>query len=156
MTPGGNQLQLELTGCTLDEVEPFDTMDASARDSLSLDLEDYVFFLGSNKLLKPDAEKDVRLRAWWRGNDERRRGQHSSFSEMEIQNLAALKKLLDESDDIERLMLAEISRELGDFAEAMELLESLTYEQFIPAVAVIKKFAEQGDSVVAQIDTDAA
>jgi hypothetical protein len=139
---------------TVDEAEPFDTMTASAEEPLLLDLDDYFSFIDSNKLLKPDTEKDVRLRAWWRGNDERRRGQHSSFSEMETQNLTALKKLLDESDDIERLILAEISRELGHFSQALELLGSLSDERLIPAVTVIKTLAEQGDSVVTQIDTN--
>jgi hypothetical protein len=72
---------------------------------------------------------------------------------METQNLTALKKLLNESVDMERLKKAEIMQELGDFDESLVLLETLSDERLMPAVTVIRNLAEQGDSVVTQIDT---
>ncbi len=104
--------------------------------------------MSNNRLLQPDVEKDVRIRAWWRGNDERRRDQHSSFTETEIQNLDALTALLDRSIDYERLMQAEIKRERGDFAQAMELLEQPFDEQLSDAATFIKNLTLQGDQVV--------
>jgi hypothetical protein len=62
------------------------------------------------------------MRAWWRGNDGRRRGVESVLSETERENLLALNKLLDESDDTDRLMQAEIMRKLGDLENALESL----------------------------------
>lgn len=51
-------------------------------------------------------------------------------------------------------MLAEIHRELGVFDKAMELLEPLSDEVLAPAVTVIRKFAVEGDTVVAEINRD--
>lgn len=136
---------------TMDEVNAFEPRSSKAKEPLVLDMKDYVSCLESNKLLKPDVEKDLRMRAWWRGNDERRRGQHSALSEMEIQNLTALNKLLDESVDMERFMQAEIMRELGEFDESLELIKALSDEQLLPAASVIRNLAEQCDPTVAQI-----
>ena len=73
--------------------------------------------------ITPDAEQEVRIRAWWSGNDERRKCQLSDFTESETRNLNALAALLDESDDSERLMKAEIMREQGKFDLALAILE---------------------------------
>ena len=120
----------------------------------AFNLDDYASFLRNNRLLQPDVEKDVRIRAWWRGNDERRRDQQSSLTETEIQNLDALTALLDQSIDYERLMQAEIKRELGDFHHALELLDQPFDEQLSDAVTFIKNLAQQRDSVVAPINAD--
>jgi hypothetical protein len=62
-------------------------------------------------------------------------------------------RVLNESVDMERLKKAEIMQELGDFDESLVLLETLSDERLMPAVTVIRNLAEQGDSVVTQIDT---
>lgn len=137
---------------TKKEIDPFEIRNTDAKWPMALDLDDYTSFLSNNRLLKPDVEKDVRMRAWWCGNDERRRGQQSSLAETEIQNLNALSGLLDQSIDYERLMQAEIMRELGDFDQALKLLDQPFDEQLSDAVTVIKSLIEQRDLIVAPIN----
>ena len=139
---------------TMEEVSAFDPGSTNARDPGKPNLDDYASFLSNNRLLQPDVEKDVRIRAWWRGNDERRRDQQSSFTETEIQNLDALTALLDQSIDYERLMQAEIKRERGDFDHALELLDQPFNERLNDAVAFIRELVLQGDQVVVPIHAD--
>ena len=139
---------------TVEEISTFDPGSTNAREPGKPNMDDYASFLSNNRLLQPDVEKDVRVHAWWRGNDERRRDQQSSFTETEIQNLNVLTALLDRSIDYERLMQAEIKRERGDFAQAMELLEQPFDEQLSDAATFIKNLTLQGDQVVVPIHAD--
>ncbi len=139
---------------TVEEISAFDPGNTNAREPGKPNLGDYASFLSNNRLLQPDVEKDLRIRAWWRGNDERRRDQHSSFTETEIQNLDALTALLDRSINYERLMQAEIKRERGDFEPALELLDQPFDAQLSDAVTFIRNLAQQGDSVVTPIQAD--
>lgn len=139
---------------SLDEINHFESMNASAEDPLELDQEDYAAYFSSNNLLKPDVEKNLRFRAWWRGNDDRRRGRLSNFTEIETNNLKALAEILDESDDSERLMKAEIMRELGDFDQALELLDQTFDGDLADAVKAIRGLTQQGEAVVAALNLD--
>ena len=139
---------------TMEEVDAFEPRSTNTKEPRRPNLDEYDSFLSNNRLLQPDVEKDVRVCAWWRGNDERRRGQQSSFTEIEIQNLDALIALLDQSIDYERLMQAEIKRERCDFDHALELLDEPFDEQLSDAATFIRNLAQQMDSVVAPFDVD--
>ena len=86
---------------------------------------DYVDYLSSNKL-KPERERGTRILAWWAGNHPRRRGSpkkhRPSLTEEEIWNLACLDQMLAPSVENERIMKAEIQRELSNFDVALGFL----------------------------------
>lgn len=68
-------------------------------------------------------EKYLRMRAWWAGNDERRESQvKCPLSDKEIKNLQMLADMLVETNSNDRLLKAEIMRELGRFDNAIDLL----------------------------------
>ena len=71
------------------------------------------------------------------------------MSAREAANLAVFATMLDESDADERVMKAEMLRELSRFDEAKELLTSAVDQ---PVVAMIKALIEKGDPCVRQID----
>ena len=71
-------------------------------------------------------ERYLRIRSWWAGNDVRRKSRKKHpLSEKEAKNLQALVALLIESDKNDRIMKAEIMRELGRFDDAVSLLAML-------------------------------
>lgn len=86
-------------------------------------LDDCLSFLRRGALT-PDKERYVRVRAWWAGNDERRKSAPKlPLSQAERSNLSALIRILEKSahgGDI--LMRAEALRELGRFDEVLALL----------------------------------
>jgi hypothetical protein len=72
-----------------------------------------------------DSEKEsyLRLHAWWAGNDPRRLGGQSiPMTPLEQANLRAFLPYLNEGRFWEKILKAEIFRELGEFAEAEKLL----------------------------------
>lgn len=111
-------------------------------------LDDYFSSLkqGVNESWK---ERYIRLRAWWAGNDLRRNQETDiPMSAREAANLAVFATMLDESDADERVIKAEVLRELSHFDEAKELLTSAVDQ---PVVAMIKGLIEKGDPCVRQI-----
>ncbi len=97
-------------------------------------------------------ERYVRLRAWWAGNDGRRSAKaRSPLSDSEKANLRRLADLLDEAGGHDRIMKAEILRELGQFDEAMSLLTQPFDDELSRAVAIIKDLVAKKDQFVAEI-----
>lgn len=87
--------------------------------------DDYFSFLEMG-CLESKKELYIRIRAWWAGNDCRRRGETDKpLSESEIKNLTMLAEILSEEEDDYRIMKAEIFRELGLFKEASYLIHGL-------------------------------
>jgi hypothetical protein len=80
-------------------------------------------FLAENVLSK-DKEIFLRIRVWWSANHTWRIAAiaESAFSEVQAQNLNALYRLLDESEPGQRILKAEIARELGEFEQCLALL----------------------------------
>ena len=76
----------------------------------------------------PD-EKFIRIRIWQSYNDYFRKGKEKDITQdmqnLNTENLYALIKLLDESDQNELLMKAEILRNLGWFEESKQLLDRI-------------------------------
>ena len=133
----------------------------------NLSAEDYLSFL-ANGAFEKRKERYLRLQAWWEGNNIRRQGfdedEETStapadikktitndappFSEDEIANLRAFAKMLNESDEDDRLMKAEIMRELGNYDEAMKLLSKPFNRKLSYAAKIIKKLVEQKNPFV--------
>lgn len=140
---------------TIKEIEPFeaDTVSESWYPT-EPSFEEYISFLQGPSL---DIEKEryVRLRAWWTGNDPRREnGEKQLLSEIEVQNLWAFSELLDLSDTNNRILKAEIQRELGRFDEALALLSEIEDERLFQAVNIIKKLAEGKQASVSRMDLE--
>ncbi len=121
--------------------------DALHYDPLSVDEYFALLEQGIDESLK---EQYVRLRAWWAGNDLRRNQAMDimPMSAREASNLAVFATMLDESDADERVMKAEVLRELSCFDEASELLATLVDE---PLVEIIRSLIEKGDPYVREM-----
>lgn len=112
-------------------------------------VEDYWRALATGVASSHEKEHYIRVRLWWATNDPVRRGETNTLSDRD--NLLKLLALLDDSDPNQRLMAAEVCRELGDFDRASVLLDFPFPEDFNHAVNLIKKFNEQKDVTVRQM-----
>lgn len=122
-----------------------------ARPGSTPTLQDYADFLDAGESDK-NKERYVRLRAWWAGNDPRRETGHSTqFDSFETQNLRAFLALLDEAEDNDRLMKAEVLRELGEFNEAENLLATEFDDELTQAVSVIRDLNQKRIATVAEM-----
>jgi hypothetical protein len=96
-------------------------------------------------VLPKDKEIYLRQRAWWAANDVWRwlPNPKPAFSKEQVQNLKALSSLLDEADPDQRILKAEIAREIGNSAECLLLLSYQFDKGYDYAVGFIKKLAEE-------------
>jgi len=100
-------------------------------------------------------QRYVRVRAWWAFNDPRRTAAvKAPITAAETANLRALVDLLDDRDANDRLMKAEVLRELGQFEDAAEILASVTGEGFRKAAAILSSLVEARDPFVAEMRFD--
>jgi hypothetical protein len=99
----------------------------------------------SGPALPRDKELYVRVSAWRSANDAWRRVPNArpAFSIEHVKNLKALSALLDESKSDQRIIKAEIARELGDFEKCLRLLSYQVEEGYDRAVGFINKLAEE-------------
>ena len=95
--------------------------------------------------LPKDKEIYLRMRAWWSANDVWRWLPNATpaFSKEQVKNLKALSAMLDESEPNQRILKAEIARELGEFDECLRLLSYQFEEGYEYAVGFIRKLAEE-------------
>ena len=115
---------------------------------------DYFIFL-QKRVCDSEQERYLRLRAWWAGNDARRDGEEPSpLSDDEIANLDAYAALLDESDENDRIIKAEIMRELSQYDDAITLLSTPFREQLAYAATNIRNLSVQRIPFVREIFFD--
>ena len=140
---------------TLGEVEWHDQgAFPNARAYLIPTIEDYLAVLESGNF-QPEQEWYLRFHVWWAGNQPRRkRAAPPPLSEAEAENLRRLAALANDADEKDRVMKAEILRELGQFTEALALLNRPFSPNFAQAVAVIQDCARRGDPFVKKITFD--
>ena len=100
-------------------------------------------FLADQNLPK-DKEIYLRMRAWWAANDVWRwlPNPKPAFSKEQVKNLDALSALFDESEPNQRILKAEIAREMGRFDECLLLLSYQFEPGYDFAVSFIRKLAE--------------
>ena len=100
--------------------------------------------------LTQDKELYLRVRAWRSANDAWRWNPNATpaFSKEQVQNLKSLYKMLDEKEPNQRILKAEIARELGEFDECRLLLSYQFDKGYDYAVGFIKKLAEEKVRVV--------
>ncbi len=103
----------------------------------------------------------LRTRAWWAGNDAFRTpetdkpGQPAPpRSPAATANLERLFKLLRTKDITERLLKAEVARELGRFDEALEILRSEFPSQYQRVVTLMQELSQAKDPMVREIAVD--
>jgi hypothetical protein len=105
-----------------------------------------------------ERKKYLRLRAWHAGNDRRRESEHGPgkfknkkdlslipLSDAEIRNMKDLTCILDEQDDEERVLKAELFRELGFFNRCLSCLAKTLAEDYSLSASFIKGLVEKHD-----------
>lgn len=116
--------------------------------------EAYLRALAKGLAATPRRLRTLRTLAWWRGNDAARTRTNPSDatapcrSEASRENLEALAGLLNERSQADRLVKAEIRRELGDFESALGLLRRVTMPRHASVVRQLRAMCEARDERV--------
>ena len=140
--------------------EPVNPAWASAEEVEEPNEEDYYRALEQGLAQNPTEEKQARVLAWWRRNDAFRDTPEvqaegaSNPSGPSRENLVALAQLLDERDRIDRLMKAEVLRELGEFESAKRLLKRVRAKSLATAVLQIRSLCDRRDTLVRELPVD--
>ena len=94
-----------------------------------LEIEDYYNAIINGIAENKEEEIIVRQRIWWAYNDKKREGQEIFIDESDelrwVENVQKLKTLLDQSDINQKILIAEISRNLGDFENCISIIQSI-------------------------------
>jgi len=98
-----------------------------------LEIEDYFNAINKGIAENKDEEFYIRQRIWWAYNDRIRKGQeifNDKSDELRwIKNVKKLKELLDHSDINQKIMIAEINRNLGDFDNCIGVIQSIDNDE---------------------------
>jgi hypothetical protein len=116
--------------------------------------QDYMAALGMPSADSPEKVRYIRIRAWWAANDRLRRAWRlgtGSLSEEARRNMESLLTLLSEADEQQRLMRAELARELGLFEEAERLLAMEYTDQCQHAATRISALVKKRNTSVATL-----
>jgi hypothetical protein len=111
------------------------------------------YFKWLDRLLasSPQRKRELRLFAWWRGNDhhrEERPGEESDRTDhvaAREANMRALLPLLSSGEPTDVLMQAEILRELGEFDQALAVLSAPLPDRFDIAVQRLRSLSAARD-----------
>lgn len=100
-----------------------------AEEAVFLSLEEYHTAIEQKLYTNSSEETFLRMRLWWNFNDRVRSGEELFRNESdrllwEI-NINKLMELLDYENLNERLMIAELNRNLGNFEKCMEIIASI-------------------------------
>lgn len=122
---------------------------------------DCLAYLKSHNTLNDKKLRFVRMRAWWAANDYfrqelRRRKRVRSVLGQSLKtqdNMRMLFELLDQTDEKQRLLKAEIARELGSFDLAGQLLSHEYSEKLQSEVDFLRELTEQRKIKVAPFCT---
>ena len=101
-------------------------------------------------------EKELRILAWQRRNDPFRQSTKqtedaSTITPMFNRNLQALARLLDNENEDDRLLKAELLRELGEFEPAKQVLSGVSSDRFATIVRQLRLLCDAGDAGVAEL-----
>lgn len=100
-----------------------------------------------------DKEFYLRLQAWWVSNDKYRQNPSNnvSLTAEEKRNLDFLYSMLEVGDPSDRIMKAEIARELGRYEECLTLLNHKFDDDFIYVADTIRQLARDRSTKVAEL-----
>lgn len=108
------------------------------RYTLTIEEASKYFRIGENKLRRlaeenKNEELIIRKQIWWSYNDRIREGQEIFNDESDelrwLENVQKLKALLDQTDINQRIMIAEINRNLGDFETCINVIQSIDNDE---------------------------
>jgi hypothetical protein len=108
----------------------------------------------------PNQEITLRTLAWWRGNDPYRKTSREPTEHpgpaagARRRNLEALARLLSDADEKDRILKAEIFRELGEFVSAMDVLTTITSSEYDFVVRQLIRLCERWDTCVRELVMD--
>ncbi len=119
--------------------------------------EEYYKAIGKNLAKTPQEEKALRILAWRRRNDAYR-SETTSRIEMHVdtspqwrENLESLLSVLDDVNESDLIVKAEILRQLGRFQDATEILERISSPGYTVFVSQIRDLCETRDTFVGEI-----
>jgi len=116
---------------------------------------DLAIAVRENLMRNKGEEKYLRLQIMWGYNDRVRKGRRLFTDEQDeliwTENLEALLELLDERDENECIVVAEINRYLGNFDRCMEIISSLDQKKFRPIIEIYTRECESGNREVVEI-----
>ena len=141
----------------LEAYSPSPGPDADAIPEVEEPTEDeYYQALEEGLAASPEEERTLRLLAMWRRNDAFREEQQLVLVDVTSPpewrgNLEALNVLVDEESDDDRLLKAEVLRELGEFAAAAEILRRVESPQYVDVVRQMLSLCESGDTHVREL-----
>ena len=122
--------------------------------------DDYYDALDRDFATDPVRKRELRILAWWRRNDAFRgpaaksAAAFATLSPACRMNLEALRDLLDETNETDRIMKAEVYREIGEFGSAKALLGQVTSADFAAIVHQIRELCDAEDVVVRSLRFD--
>jgi hypothetical protein len=115
-------------------------------------IEDYDRAMETGMATSADKERYLRTRRWWAANDPLRKGLTTAATDPTHRaNLLTLLTLLDVSAPDQRLISAEIHRELGDFSRAATLLAFQFPKDYDHAVDLIRVLNEKKDASLREV-----
>lgn len=107
----------------------------------------------------PAQQRQLRILAWWRRNDAFRDAPQAPARGIPVApgsartNLEALAQLFDEGDEHhDRLMKAEVLRELGEFESAKQVLSRVHSSDLAPVVRQLQSLCDRGDTCVRELE----
>ncbi len=121
--------------------------------------EEFYLSIDKSMALNLIQERTLRVLAWWRRNDDFRDippEQKSIIPNTEAckKNLQALARLLEEGDENDCLMRAEVHRELGDFISAKQILATISSAKFTAVAFQLRTLCDSGDTCVRELHFD--
>lgn len=136
-----------------------DELKASKRASLVLSGDRSFIYPTTHELLAvlekgvddPVKYRHLRIQVWRGGNDARRKGKNLPLEPFEIDNLQALLGLLDTNIPEDKLVTAEVLRELGRFDQALEVLGHAFEDRYAGEVETLIALAMKKDPFVARM-----
>ena len=104
----------------------------SIKEAEFLTIDEYLEAINLNIYLDNKEHKYIRMKLWWAYNDKLRENSNNEYSEAEYKvyenNCKELIKLLDKEDINEKLMIAELLRNIGKFEDCLEILKTIDDE----------------------------
>lgn len=105
-----------------------------------------------------DQELYLRTCAWWAANDPLRSQNPDAGNSLQMTrspettaNLRQLQDILEPENHFERLLKAEVMRELGQFSDAVALLQAEFPEALRKTAALIRELAQNNDPIVREV-----